>query len=115
MEGETEIKRSLSADIQHDGVRFFLRNDFAREMRRQGQEIDAVGKPGVRLDGGDIGIEEDGFNFFFFQRFDRLRAGIVEFAGLAYFKTAGSDNEHLMRERPFFSFATHGVVHSDFE
>ena len=46
-------------------------------------QIDLIGHIGIGLDGGDIGIDQDGAAALFFQSFDRLRARIIEFARLA--------------------------------
>jgi len=48
---------------------------------------------GIGLDGGDIWVDEDDFVTFGFERFDCLRAGVVEFSRFADFERAGTEEE----------------------
>ena len=51
------------------------------------------------MDGGDIGIDEDGFDLFLFERFDSLTSRVVKLAGLSDTETAGTEDQHFFGPR----------------
>ena len=53
-----------------------------------------VGEPLAGLDGGDVRVDEDRGDALLLERLDRLRAGVVELAGLADLQRARAEDEH---------------------
>ena len=51
------------------------------------------------MDGGDIGIDEDGFDLFLFERFNSLTSRVVKLAGLPDAETAGTEDQDFFGPR----------------
>ncbi len=91
-----EVQRGLAADGRKHGVWPFDRDDGFKIFLRERLDVSAVGDFGVGHDRRGIRIDEDDFEAFGAQRFARLRAGVIEFAGLADDDRAGADNQNFL-------------------
>jgi hypothetical protein len=92
IERQAEVEGGLAAEAQGDGVGFFFFDDARDDFFGEWLEINRVGHVAVGLDGGDVGVDQDGLNPLLFERHDGLRAGIIELTGLADFQPAGTKN-----------------------
>jgi hypothetical protein len=70
-------------------------DDLSHKVRCDGQEVNLVGKTLGCLDGGDVGVDQDGVNTFFLERLDSLRTRVVEFSSLTDGKTTRSEDKDL--------------------
>ena len=104
-----EVERGLAADGRQDRVGPLLLDDRGQEFRRQRLDVGAVGELGVGHDRRRVAVDEHDFEPFGAQRLARLRAGVVELAGLADDDRSGADDEnalevgsswHLLYRRP---------------
>ena len=73
-------------------VALFL-DDLGDDFGGDRLDIGGVGQFRIGHDGGRIGIDQDDAVALFLQRLHRLRAGIVEFAGLADHDGTGADDQ----------------------
>ena len=80
-------------------VDLLLDHDPLDEVRRDRGEVDLVGQPFAGLDRGDVRVDEDRGDALLLERLDRLRAGVVELAGLADLQRARAEHEDLRRLR----------------
>ena len=71
----------------------FLLDDFCDDLGRDRLDIGRIRQFRVGHDRGRIGIDEDDAVALFLQRLHRLRAGIVELAGLADHDGTGADDQ----------------------
>ena len=92
-----EIQAGLAADGGEQRVGALAADDFFEIGRGQRLDVGLVGEIGVGHDGGRIGIDQDHFVAVGAQRFGRLRAGIIELAGLADDDRAGADDQDAMK------------------
>ena len=90
VEFHTAVEGGLSAEGQHDAVGVFLFDDLFNEEGGHGEEVYTVGHALGRLDGGDIGVDQNGLNAFFLESLESLRTRIVKFASLTDFESAGT-------------------------
>ena len=93
MKGEAAVERRLSAERQHDRVDLFLDDDPLDELGRHRDQVDPIGELGAGLDRRDVGVDQDGLDPLFLERLDRLRAGVVELAGLADLKGSRAQDQ----------------------
>jgi hypothetical protein len=75
-----------------------LEDDVLDVFGADGEEVDAVGPGGRRggLDGGNVGVDEDGFDALLLEGLDALGAGVIELAGLTNGESSRSDEEDLL-------------------
>ena len=73
-----------------------LANDFLHERSRDGLDVGAVGQLGVGHDGGRVAVDEHDAKAFLAQHLARLRAGVIELAGLPDDNRAGPDDENRL-------------------
>ena len=92
---DAAIQRGLAAEGEEYAIGALLGDDVFDERRFDGQKIRAPGHAFAGLDGGDVGIDEDGFDALFVEGLDGLAAGIVELAGLADLERAAAQQEDL--------------------
>ena len=71
----------------------FLLDDLGDDLRRDRLDIGRIRQLRIGHDRGRVGIDQDDAIALFLQRLDRLRAGIVEFAGLADHDGTGADDQ----------------------
>ncbi|MGY4356104.1 hypothetical protein ACVW0J_002597 [Bradyrhizobium sp. i1.7.7] len=71
----------------------FLLDDFCDDLGRDRLDIGRIGQFRIGHDGGRIGIDEDDAIALFLQRLHRLRARIVELAGLADHDGTSADDQ----------------------
>ena len=90
VEFHTAVEGGLSAEGQHDAVGVFLLDDLFNEEGGHGEEVYTVGHALGRLDGGNIGVDQNGLNAFFLESLESLRTRIVKFASLTDFESAGT-------------------------
>ena len=91
---EAAVERRLAAEGEQDRVDALLDDDLLDELGRDGRKVDAIGESLAGLDRGDVRVHEDGGDALFAQRLDRLRARVVELAGLADLQRAGAEHQH---------------------
>ena len=84
VERHAAVQRRLPAERQQDTVGTFLGDYFFHEERGNGQEVNRIRHTFGGLHGRDVRVDKDRLDAFLPNRLQRLRAGIVELAGLAY-------------------------------
>ena len=103
VEFDAAVEGGLTPEGEEDAVGSLFFDDFCDEEGGNGQEVDLIGKLFGGLDGGNIGVNEDGTDAFFAKGFEGLGAGVVEFSGLADFERSGTEDEYV------FGCVVHGV------
>jgi len=93
VERQRAIERGLPAHGRQQRVRPFLGDDLFDDFWRDWLDIGRIGEFGIGHDRGRVRIDQHDAIALFLERLDRLRAGIVELAGLADDDRAGADNE----------------------
>ena len=91
-EFERGIERSLSAHGRQKRIRAFLGDDFLNDLDRDGFDIGGIRQPRIGHDRGWVGIDQNDAIALSAQRLAGLRAGIIEFAGLADDDRPGADD-----------------------
>ncbi len=91
-----EIQARLAADGGQQGIGTLRRDDGFEIFLRERLDVGAIGDFGVRHDRRRIRIDEDDFVAFRAQGLAGLRAGVVEFAGLADDDRAGADDQDFL-------------------
>jgi hypothetical protein len=71
---DTAVKSSLATTLEHDGIWELLLNNPLDKLWLDRKEIELVGASFRGLNGGDIRIDQQAFDAFFAQSFDRLGA-----------------------------------------
>ncbi len=94
-QGETAVEGGLAAERHDDAVRPLPLDDPVDEIRRHGQEVDAVGQRFGGLDGRDVRVDEDDLEALLLEGLDGLAPGVVEFSGLADLQGAAPEDEDL--------------------
>ena len=92
-EFERGIERSLSAHGRQKRIGAFLGDDFLDNLDRDGFDISGIGQPRICHDRGRVRIHQNDAIALSAERLAGLRAGIVEFAGLADDDRPGA-NDH---------------------
>ena len=92
-QGQRAVERGLPAHGGQQRVRALLLDDLGDDLRRDRLDVSGVGEIGVGHDRRRIGIDQDDPVALGLQRLAGLRAGIVEFAGLADDDRAGADDQ----------------------
>ena len=93
MKGESAVQCRLAAKRQHDRVDLFLDDDPFHKLRRHRHQIDPIRKLRAGLDGGDIGVDQNGLDPLFLERLDRLGPGVVKLTCLADLKGSRSQDQ----------------------
>ena len=78
-----------------------MRDDLLERFRRQRLDVGAIGQLRVGHDRRRVAVDEHDFEAFAAQRLDRLRARVVELAGLPDDDRAGADDEDAFDVSPF--------------
>ena len=81
------IQRSLSTESEQDSVGFFLLYYFFNKISGNRQKVNLIRNLFGSLDGGDVGIDQDGVNSLLLQCLQCLGTGIVKFTGLTDFES----------------------------
>ncbi len=89
------VERRLSSESQQDAFGTFLGNDLLHEIRRDGQEVNFIGRFFRCLHRRDIRVNQNGFHPLLAQSFQCLRTGIIKLAGFAYLQCARSEDERF--------------------
>ena len=92
----TAVKRGLSPEREEYALRALLGDDFLDEERSHRQEINMVGDTFGSLYGCDIGVDQDRLHTVFTQGLQRLGAGVVKLAGLAYLECSGTEQDDFL-------------------
>ena len=87
------IERRLPAHGGQNGIGALFGDNLFHRLPHNRLDIGDIGHIGVGHNRGRIGIDEDDFIALFAQSLTGLRAGIVEFTGLADNNRAGADDE----------------------
>ena len=96
VQGDGEVQAGLAAEVGQQGVGLFAGDDAFEAFGIQGFDVGMVGDAGVGHDGGGVAVDEDDLVPFLAERFARLRAGIVEFAGLSDDDRSRADDDDLV-------------------
>jgi hypothetical protein len=91
-----EVQAGLAADGRKEGVGSLRCDDCFEIFLRERLDVGAVGDFGIGHDRRGIGIDEDDFVALAAQGLAGLRAGIIEFAGLADDDGAGADDHDFL-------------------
>ena len=97
IEVQATVERRLTAEGQQDGIDLVRGDHALDELRNHRHQMHSVGQAVAGLNCGDVGVDEDRLDTLFPQRLDRLRARIVELAGLADPEGAGSEDQDPAR------------------
>ena len=89
---ERGIQRGLSAHGGQQRIGAFLGDDFFHNLDRDGFDIGGIRQPRIGHDRGRVGIHQNDAIALSAERFAGLRAGIIEFAGLADDDRPGADD-----------------------
>ena len=93
-QGQRAVERGLPAHRGEHRVGAFLGDDLGDDFGRDRLDIGRVGHFRIGHDRGGVGVDQDDPVALFLQRLDRLRARIVELAGLAdYDRTSANDED----------------------
>ena len=87
------VERGLPAHGRQQRVRALLLDDLGDDLRRDRLDIGGVGEIRIGHDRRRIGVDQHDPVALVLQRLAGLRAGIVEFAGLADDDRAGADDQ----------------------
>ena len=96
-----QIERGLPADRRQQRVGALLVDDPLERVGGERLDVGAIGELGVGHDGGGVAVDQHHLQPLALERLERLRAGIVELAGLADDDRARSDDEYPMDVSPF--------------
>ena len=96
VEFDSTIESRLSAEGQQDTIWTFLSNDLLDKIGRYRKEIYAVGHAFRGLNGGDVRIDQHGFDSILSESLQCLRAGVVELAGLPNLQRAGAKHKDFV-------------------
>ena len=88
------VQTRLAAECGQQRVGLLFRDDLFHELGRDGLDVGAVGHGRVGHDGGGVRIHQHHAVTLFFEHLARLRAGVVEFAGLTDDDGARADDEN---------------------
>ena len=88
------VERGLAAEAEQDAVRLLRLDHLLDELGRHRHEVDLVGQVLRGLDGGDVGVDQDGADPLLLERLDRLAARVVELAGLADLERRAAEHQH---------------------
>ena len=86
------IERSLTAHGGQQRIGAFLGDDFLDNLNRDRFDIGGIRQPRIGHDRGRVGIHQNDAVALSAERFAGLRAGIIEFAGLADDDRPGADD-----------------------
>ena len=93
---DTNLKSGLTTESDVNGIRALVLDDFSHKIGGHGKEIDLVGETFRCLDGGNVGIDENGVDALFFESFNSFGSGIIKFSGLSNTETATTKNEGFL-------------------
>jgi hypothetical protein len=88
-----EVERGLAAHRRKNRVGPLAFQDALEDLHRERLDIGPVGQLGIGHDRRRIAVDENHLEPLVAQRLARLRARVVEFAGLADDNRAGADDE----------------------
>ncbi|OPZ81751.1 MAG: hypothetical protein BWY77_00498 [bacterium ADurb.Bin431] len=89
------VEGGLAAETEQDAIRLFLLDHLLDKIGGHRQKVDLVGEMLGGLDGGDVGIDQDGLDALFLEGLDRLAAGIVKFARFTDLEGGAPQNDHF--------------------
>ncbi|GKT92902.1 LOW QUALITY PROTEIN: hypothetical protein Ct61P_10752 [Colletotrichum tofieldiae] len=95
LELDTDLQSGLSTECDIDGIGSLVLDDLADKLGVDRKEVHLVGKTLGRLDGGNIGVDENGINALLLQSLDSLGAGIIELSSLSDAETTTAQDEDL--------------------
>ena len=98
---DRKIQCGLPSDRGQQRMRLFLGNDFFKIFAGERFDVGSLCQLGIGHDGRGIGVNQNDFVALRAQRLARLRAGIIEFAGLADDDRARADNQNFFDVFPF--------------
>ena len=115
-DGNGGIQSRLPPQGWKEGIGPLPGNDLGYRFRRNRLHIRPVRRFGIGHDGCRIAVDEDYLITLFFQGLACLRAGVVEFTGLADNDRPGTDNEDFFQVVPFgHTPHSHSIVLGGFE
>ena len=103
---DRQVERGLSADGRQNRVGALLLDDLREHRDRHRLDVGAIGQFRIGHDGRGIRIDQDEAQAFLAQRLERLRARVVELAGLPDDDRAGANQQNrfeIFSKRHFVS------------
>ena len=95
LELDTDLEGSLSTKGDIDGIGTLVLDDLSDKVGVDRKEVNLVGQSLGGLDGGDVGVDEDGVDALLLQSFDSLRTRVIKFTSLSDTETTTSENQDL--------------------
>ena len=89
----------MSTKCKHNALWTFLLNYSLDEIGSDGKEVNLVSHAFRCLDSGDIWVDENSLDAFFFEGFQSLATRIVELSGLTNLECARTEEENFLNAR----------------
>ena len=99
VELNTAVECCLSTKCKHNTLWTFLLNHSLDEIGSDGKEVNLVSHAFRSLDSGDIWVDENSLDAFFFEGFQSLATRIVELSGLTNLECARTEEENFLNAR----------------
>ena len=96
MQVDRRVQRGLAAQGRQDRVGPLLGDDRLDDLPRDRLDVGGVGEVGVGHDRRRVGVDQDDAHALLAQHAARLRARVVELAGLADHDRAGADDQDAL-------------------
>lgn len=96
LQSDSDRQRGLSTKGDVDSIRLLVLEDLSNKVRGDGEVVDLVGKTLGCLDGGDVGVDEDGVDTFLLESLDRLGTRVIELSGLTDGKSSRTKDNNLL-------------------
>ena len=102
---DSAVEGRLSSEREQYALRLLLEYDLLDEERGHRQEIHLVRHALGSLHRRDVGVDQDGLYAFLAQGLQRLRAAVVELAGLSYLECSGTEHQYFL-----YAFVDHSAI-----
>lgn len=96
LERNSDRQGRLTSERAVDSVRFLVLDDLSDKLGVDGQVVDLVGETLGRLDGRNVGVDEDGVDALLLESLDGLRTRVVKLSSLTDRETSRTENENLL-------------------
>ena len=96
---DRQVQRRLPADRRQDRVRALALDDLRDDLGRQRLDVGPIGDLRVGHDRRRVAVDENDLEPLGLQRLARLRAGVIELAGLPDDDRARADDEHPLDDQ----------------
>ena len=93
---EGAVQRRLTTHGRQNGIRALGFDDLLHRLPGNWLDVSSIGHGRVSHDGGGVGVNQNNPVTLLAQRFTRLGAGVVEFAGLADHNRASANDQNTV-------------------